>query len=67
MDQTKYLWFPSYRLAVGETDDDQMPGRILEALAALEQRLLTPGEIDAEELKLSKMLRMAFRLSKSSG
>jgi hypothetical protein len=54
MDQTNYLWFPTYRLAIGETDDEQMPGRILEALAALEQRLLTPSEIDAEELKAIK-------------
>jgi hypothetical protein len=28
-----------------------MPGRILEALAAIEQRLLVPNEIDTEELK----------------
>jgi hypothetical protein len=51
MDQNNYLWHATYRAAVCETDDEQMPGRILEALAAIEQRLLTPSEIDAEELK----------------
>jgi hypothetical protein len=51
MDQNNYLWHAVYWAAVCETDDEQMPGRILEALAAIEQRLLTPSEIDAEELK----------------
>jgi hypothetical protein len=54
MIETKYLWQAAYLAAVCETDDDEMPGRILEALAALEQRLLTLGEIDAEELKALK-------------
>lgn len=52
--ETKYLWQAAYLAAVCETDDDAMPGRILEALAALEQRLLSPGEMDAEELKAIK-------------
>jgi hypothetical protein len=52
--EAKYLWQAPYLAAVCETDDDEMPGRILEALAALEQRLLSPSEIDAEELKAIK-------------
>lgn len=46
-----YLWQAAYMAAVCETDDEQMSGKILEALAALEQRLLSPAEIDTEELK----------------
>ena len=52
--ETRYLWQTAYLAAVCETDDDEMSGRILEALAAIEQRLLTPSEIDAEELKAIK-------------
>jgi hypothetical protein len=51
MDQTNYLWQAAYMAAVYETDDSLMPGRILEALAAIEQTLLAPSEIDAQELK----------------
>src|ERR1700691_267203 len=44
MDQTNYLWQGAYMAAVYETDDSLMDGRILEARAALEQRLLSPVE-----------------------
>jgi hypothetical protein len=44
MDQTNYLWQAAYKAAVYETDDSLMEGRILEARAALEQRLLSPIE-----------------------
>ena len=50
MDQTKYLWHAAYMAAVCETDDSLMPGQILEALAAIEQRLLSPIEPDGEEI-----------------
>ena len=50
MDRTN-LWEAAYMAVVCETDDSLMPGRILEALAAIEQRLLAPSKIDAEELK----------------
>jgi hypothetical protein len=46
-----YSWQAAYLAAVCETDDDQMAGRILAALAAIEERLLTPNEIEDEELK----------------
>jgi hypothetical protein len=51
MDQTNYLWHAAYMAVVYETDDSLMPGRILEALSAIEQRLLAPSEIDTEEFK----------------
>jgi hypothetical protein len=44
MDQSNYLWHAAYKAAVYETDDSLMDGRILEARAALEQRLLSPVE-----------------------
>jgi hypothetical protein len=56
MDQTNYLWQAAYMAAVYETDYSLMDGRILEARAAIEQRLLSPIEgeecralVDAEE------------------
>ena len=48
MDQN-YLWQAAYMAAVYETDDSLMDGRILEARAALEQRLLSP--IEGEEYR----------------
>ena len=54
MDQNNYLWHAAYWAAVCETDDEQMPGRILEALAAIEQRLLSPIEPDGEEIRAIK-------------
>ena len=49
MDQINYLWQAAYMAAVYETDDSLMDGRILEARAALEQRLLSP--IEGEEYR----------------
>ena len=49
MDQSNYLWQAAYMAAVYETDDSLMDGRILEARAALEQRLLSP--IEGEEYR----------------
>jgi hypothetical protein len=43
------LWIAAYEAAVFETDNALMPGRILEALAAIEQRLLSPIDIDGHE------------------
>ena len=44
-----YSWQAAYLAAVCETDDSLMDGRILEARAALEQRLLSP--IEGEEYR----------------
>ena len=49
MDQTNYLWQAAYLAVVYETDDSLMDSRILEARAALEQRLLSP--IEGEEYR----------------
>jgi hypothetical protein len=46
-----YLWQDTYMSAVLETDDGLMPTRIYEALAAIEQRLLSPIEAESEEHK----------------
>jgi hypothetical protein len=46
-----YSWQAAYLAAVCETDNEEMPGRILAALAAIEERLLTPNEIEDKELK----------------
>lgn len=48
MDGT-YIWQPAYLAAVYETNDEVMMGRILEARAAIEQRLLAPIEEDSGE------------------
>jgi len=44
-----YPWQVAYLAVVCETDDSLMDGRILEARAALEQRLLSP--IEGEEYR----------------
>jgi 7,8-dihydro-6-hydroxymethylpterin-pyrophosphokinase len=41
-----YLWQANYMSAILETDDALTPTRIYEALAAIEQRLLSPIEAD---------------------
>jgi hypothetical protein len=48
---THYLWIAAYEAAVFETDNALMPGRILEALAAIEQRLLSPIDINGHEFE----------------
>jgi hypothetical protein len=47
--QRIYAWQEPYMAAVRETDDANMPGRILEATSAIEQRLLSPVEPGSEE------------------
>ena len=46
-----YLWLPAYLSAVLETDNALMPTRIYEALAAIEQRLLSPIEAGGDEYR----------------
>jgi hypothetical protein len=46
-----YLWQTVYLAAVLETDNAAMPTRIYEALAAIEQRLLSPIEEDGAEYR----------------
>jgi hypothetical protein len=46
-----YLWLPAYMTAVLETDNALMPARIYEALAAIEQRLLSPIDTGGMEYR----------------
>jgi hypothetical protein len=46
-----YIWQSAYLAAVCETNDEMMMGRILEARAAIEQRLLVPIEHDSAEYR----------------
>jgi hypothetical protein len=60
MDQANYLWHAAYMAAVCETDDSLMDGRILEARAALEQRLLSP--IEGEEYRVIENAEKALEV-----
>jgi hypothetical protein len=60
MGQTNYLWQAAYMAAVYETDDSRMDGRILEARAALEQRLLSP--IEGEEYRAIEYAEKALEV-----
>jgi len=60
MDQTNYLWQAAYMAAVYETDYSLMDGRILEARAALEQRLLSP--VEGEEYRAIKNAEKALEV-----
>jgi hypothetical protein len=71
MDQANYLWLRAYRAAVWETDESLLPRRILEAISAIEIRLLAP--IESEEDRAIKHARTALetlriqRPTKSNG
>jgi hypothetical protein len=60
MDQANYLWQAAYMAAVYETDDSLMDGRILEARAALDQRLLSP--VEGEEYRAIKNAERALKV-----
>jgi hypothetical protein len=46
-----YLWQQDYIAAILETDDAKLPHLIYEAIAAIEQRLLSPVEPGSQEEK----------------
>ena len=46
-----YAWQHRYFRAVLEQNDEKMPHRLLEALAAMEQRLLHPIDEHSDEYK----------------
>jgi hypothetical protein len=46
-----YPWQEPYLKAVQETDDAKMPHHLLEAMAAVEQRLLSPIQVNSLEYK----------------
>jgi hypothetical protein len=58
-----YPWQAPYLAAVCETDDSLMDGRILEARAALEQRLLSP--IEGEEYRAVENAKKALEVLRS--
>jgi hypothetical protein len=55
-----YRWQQTYLAAICETDDDQLPARILEARSAIEQRLLST--IEADELTAIKNAQKALEM-----
>jgi hypothetical protein len=57
---TYYLWYGPYWEAICETDDSKLAGRILEARAAFEQRLLSP--VDEEEYRAIKRAEKALEI-----
>ena len=59
------LWRPAYLAAVCETDDSRMMIRIMEARAAIEQRLLLPIDEDSEEYRAIKAAQNALDVLKS--
>jgi hypothetical protein len=65
MDHAVYLWRDAYQAAVCETDDSLIPGRILEARSAIEQRLLSPIETDSEEYRAIKNAEKALEILKA--
>jgi hypothetical protein len=65
-----YLWHPAYLSAVLETDNALMPTRIYEALAAIEQRLLSPieaGGIEHREMENAQRGLLTLRAERVGG
>jgi hypothetical protein len=59
-----YLWQPAYVAALLETDKSRVSGRIYEAIAAIEQRLLVPIEpssIEAVAIRNAQAMLEALR------
>jgi flagellar biosynthesis regulator FlbT len=56
-----YSWEESYFAAVREADKNLMEGRIYEALAAIEQRRLSPVEPDSNEDRALKNAEAAIK------
>jgi len=69
-DPATYSWQPYYLSAVLETDNAAMPTRIYEALAAIEQRLLSPieaGGIEYREIENAQRGLLALRAERLEG
>jgi hypothetical protein len=52
-----YSWQPDYIAAILETDDTKLPHRLYEAIAAIEQRLLSPVEAGTLRVRATRRLR----------
>ena len=59
-----YIWQPAYLAAAYETNDEVMMGRILEARAAIEQRLLVHIDQDSAEYRELRAAQKALGLLK---
>jgi hypothetical protein len=65
-----YSWHPAYLSAVLETANERMPGRIYEALAAIEQRRLNPietGGIEYREMENAERGLLTLRAERVGG
>ena len=57
-----YNWQHHYLQAVQETDDAKMPYHLMEAIAAIEQRLLSPIEKDSLEYRAIENTRRGIEV-----
>jgi hypothetical protein len=57
-----YAWQEPYLRAVQETDDSKIPGHLLEAIAAIEQRLLSPINKNSLEYKAIENTRRGIEV-----
>jgi len=65
-----YLWQAEYISAISETDPSQLPRRIYEAIAAIDQRLLAPvkhGSAEEQALKKARELLSTLKGEKLNG
>ena len=60
-----YSWQPDYIGALLETDDSKRAHRVLEALVAIEQRLLSPVEPGSDEEKALKTAQKLLAIIKA--
>ena len=60
-----YSWQPDYIGALWETDDSKLAHRVYEALAAIEQRLLSPVELGSDEEKALKTAQKLLAIIKA--
>ena len=63
--RTVYSWQPDYIGALLETDDSKLAHRTYEALAAIEQRLLSPVEPGSDEEKALKTAQKLLAIIKA--
>jgi hypothetical protein len=62
-----YSWQIDYIAALLETDDSKLPRRLYEAIAAIEQRLLSPvepGSVEDQAIKQAQKVLAVIRAEK---
>jgi hypothetical protein len=62
-----YSWQVDYIAALIETDDSKLPRRLYEAIAAIEQRLLSPvepGSMEDQAIKQAQKVLAVIRAEK---